>query len=97
MVAVKSRNPLLKKVAPFAPKIEPVQVCATFEKDGKVKREEFWVWPVLRKPTTEVVRNCVADIYGFSARYISYVPLKPEPDDRKEPWPQGNCKNFAEF
>jgi hypothetical protein len=97
MVAVKTRNPLLAKVAPLAPKIEPVQVCATFEQDGEVKREEFWIWPVLRKPTTEVVRGCVVDLYGLSARYISYVPLKNEPDDRKEPWPQGNCKTFAEF
>ena len=97
MVAVKTRDAQLTKVAIFAPKIEPVQVCATFEQDGKVKRDEFWIWPVLRKPTTEVVRGCVADIYGFSARYISYVPLKNEPDDSEEPWPKGNCVNFAEF
>ncbi len=97
MVAVKTRDVLLTKVAPLATKIEPVQVCATFEQDGKVKREEFWIWPVLRKPTTEVVRGCVADIYGLSARYISYVPLKNEPDDSEEAWPQGNCENFTEF
>lgn len=97
MVAVKTRDGLLTKVAPFAPKAEPVKVCATFEQDGKVKRGEFWIWPVLRIPTTEIVQGCITEIYGSSARYISYVPLKNEPDDSEEAWPTGNCNNFNEF
>jgi hypothetical protein len=94
MVAVKTRDIQLTKVASFAPSFGAWCVIRL-----KGLKREFPDWlevtPIVGQPVTPLMRDAVKTAWGENAQLVEWS--KPEPDDREEPWPTGNCKNFAEF
>jgi hypothetical protein len=92
MVAVKTRDVQLTKVAPFAP---PLGAWCTV----RIGKREFPDWievtPIVGQPVTPLMREAVKTAWGEDAVLVEWS--RPEPDDREEPWPQGNGKNFAKF
>jgi hypothetical protein len=92
MVAAKTRDVQLTRVAPLAP---PLGAWCTV----RIGKREFPDWlevtPIKDKPVTPLMRAAVKTAWGNDAQLVEWS--RPEPDDREEPWPQGNCENFAEF
>ena len=96
MVAVNTGNALLTKVAPLALVTAPPLGAWCTVRIGK---REFADWlevtPLMGKPVTPLMIAAVKTAWGDDAQLVEWS--RPEPDDSEEPWPQGNCKNFAEF
>ncbi len=92
MVAVKTKDVQLTKVAPLAP---PLGAWCTV----RIGKREFPDWlevtPVLGKPSTSLMREAVKMAWGDDAQLVEWS--RPEPDDSEEPCPKGNCVNFVEF
>jgi hypothetical protein len=93
MVAVKTRDVQLTKVAPLA--TVPLGAWCTV----RVGKREFDDWlevsPIVGQPVTPLMRLAVQTAWGNDAQLVEWS--KPEPDDSNEAMPQRNFKNFAEF
>jgi hypothetical protein len=95
MVAVKTRDVQLTKVAPLAPVKAPSLGAWCTVRIGKREFEDWLeVAPIVGQPVTPLMRLAVHAAWGDDAQLVEWS--KPEPDDSEEPWPQGNCMNFAE-
>ena len=92
MVAVKTSDVQLTKVAPLAP---PLGAWCTV----RIGKREFANWlevtPIVGQPVTPFMRAAVQAAWGDDAQLVEWS--RPEPDDSEEPWPKGNFKTFAEF
>jgi hypothetical protein len=96
MVAVKTRNLLLARVEPLAPvQASPLGAWCTV----RIGKREFADWlevtRVLGKPVTPLMIEAVKTAWGDDAQLVEWS--RPEPDDREEAWPKGDCVNFNEF
>jgi hypothetical protein len=95
MVAVKTRDVQLTKVAPLAPVKAPLMGAWCTVRIGKREFEDWLeVTPILGKPVTPLMRLAVQTAWGDEAQLVEWS--KPEPDDSNEAMPQRNCKDFAE-
>ena len=96
MVAVKTRDILLTKVAPLAPVEVPLLGAWCTVQLGKRK---FATWvevtPILGKPVTPLFTEAVMQEWGEDALLVKWV--SPEPDDEDEPMPELDPDNFLEF
>jgi hypothetical protein len=96
MVAVKTRDVQLTKVAPLATVNAPPLGAWCTVRIGKRELEDWLeVSPIVGQPVTPLMRLAVQTAWGNDAQLVEWS--RPEPDDSNEAMPQGNCVNFAEF
>ncbi|NJM74712.1 MAG: hypothetical protein HC852_01800 [Acaryochloridaceae cyanobacterium RU_4_10] len=93
MVAVKTRDVQLTKVAPLAPAAFGAWCTVRIEK----RKFTDWVEviPLLGQPVTPLLSQAVQKTWGGDAQLIDWT--SPEPDDSDEAMPQRSFEKFAEF